>query len=56
MPILSRGTIWYSIVIVTTGRMPPGMACTTRNAIMLLRFHAKPQSADPSANPSIDIM
>jgi hypothetical protein len=55
VPIFDRGTIWYSNVIVTTGSIPPGMACTTRNATMLLRFHAKPHSADPSANPSIDI-
>src|ERR671917_276544 len=55
-PILSRGTIRKRIVIVTTGRMPPGIAWITRNAIMLVRFHAKPHSADPSVKPSIDRM
>ena len=53
MPIFSRGTIRNRIVIVTTGRMPPGIAWITRNAIMLPRLHAKPHSADPSVNPSI---
>jgi hypothetical protein len=52
MPIFSRGTIWYTIVNVTTGRMPPGTACSTRNAMRLPRLQARPHSAEPAANPS----
>ena len=37
-----------------TGSTPPGSACRIRNATMLFRSQASPQSADPSANPSID--
>jgi hypothetical protein len=51
-PIFSRGTMRYRIDSVTTGRIPPGSACNTRKAIMVLRFHASPHSADPAAKPS----
>jgi hypothetical protein len=46
------GTIWYSIVSVTTGRTPPGIACRMRKAISESRFHASPHSAEPAAKPS----
>ena len=54
-PIFSRGTIRNSSVIVTTGRMPPGIAWITRKAIMVGRLHAKPHSAEPSVKPSMEM-
>jgi hypothetical protein len=50
--MFSSGTIWYSIVSVTTGRIPPGIACRIRKAMSESRFQASPQSAEPAANPS----
>jgi hypothetical protein len=44
------------MVSVTTGRMPPGMACRTRNAIMLSRFQANPQSAEKVAKPASEML
>jgi hypothetical protein len=46
----------YTIVSVTTGNNPPGIACITRKAIKLLRLHASPHSADPAAKPASAIM
>jgi hypothetical protein len=51
-PIFSLGTIRYTIDSVTTGRIPPGMAWTTRKTTRLSRSQATPQSADPAAKPS----
>ncbi len=55
VPIRAGGTIWKSSVIVATGSTPPGIACRTRKAIMLSRFQARPQSPDPTANPTIEM-
>src|SRR5215217_576646 len=56
VPILCRGTIRYTIVSVTTGSNPPGIAWITRKAIKLLRPHASPQSAEARAKPPSAIM
>ena len=55
-PIFSRGTILYRMVSVTTGRMPPGTACRTRNAIMLSRLQASPHSAEKIAKPASEML
>jgi hypothetical protein len=56
VPILCRGTIRYTIVSVTAGSSPPGIAWITRKAIKLLRLDANPHSAEPRAKPASAIM
>ena len=56
VPIFWRGTIRYTIVSVTAGSKPPGIAWITRKAIKLLRLHASPHSAEARAKVASEIM
>src|SRR5581483_2697181 len=49
-PSFSRGTTRYRMVWQATGMMPPGIACSIRNAISSGRPLAIPHSADAAVN------